>query len=186
MSERLASATCRARRRSDAVSSIDSFISRTQLAPTGVTLEQLRAAPGGVRVPLQTRHAKHAEPDANGTPRGFATPSRRVELYSQVFLDHGYAPLPDFVEPPVGPVARPDLAARFPLILTSAKSSVFCESQHRGQPGGWPDQAQRVAHGRNRSVQSDGKREALAKLAATGDRVGGASVAICPCSPSTR
>jgi anaerobic selenocysteine-containing dehydrogenase len=104
---------------------------RYQLAPTGVTLEQLRAAPGGVRVPLQTRHAKHAEPDAKGTPRGFATPSRRVELYSQVFLDHGYAPLPDFVEPPIGPVARPDLAMRFPLILTSAKSSVFCESQHR-------------------------------------------------------
>ncbi|MEJ8827015.1 molybdopterin-dependent oxidoreductase [Variovorax humicola] len=105
---------------------------RHQLAPTGVTLEQLRAAPGGVRVPLQTRHAKHAEEDANGVPRGFATPSRRVEVYSQVFLDHGYAPLPEFVEPPIGPVARPDLAARFPLILTSAKSSVFCESQHRG------------------------------------------------------
>ena len=104
---------------------------RHQLAPSGVTLEQLRAAPGGVRVPLQTRHAKHAALDASGKPRGFATPSRRVELYSQVFLDHGYAPLPDFVEPPVGPVARPDLAARFPLILTSAKSSVFCESQHR-------------------------------------------------------
>ena len=104
---------------------------RHQLAPSGVTLEQLRAAPCGVRVPLQTRHAKHAELDANGTPRGFATPSRRVELYSQVFLDHGYAPLPEFVEPPIGPVARPDLAARYPLILTSAKSSVFCESQHR-------------------------------------------------------
>jgi anaerobic selenocysteine-containing dehydrogenase len=84
-----------------------------------------------VRLPLQTRHAKYAEPDANGATRGFATPSRRVELYSQDFLDHGYAPLPDFVEPPIGPVARPDLAARFPLILTSAKSSVFCESQHR-------------------------------------------------------
>jgi anaerobic selenocysteine-containing dehydrogenase len=104
---------------------------RHQLAPTGVTLEQLRAAPGGVRVPLQTRHAKHAEPDANGVPRGFATPSRRVELFSQTFLDHGYTPLPDFSEPPVGPVARPDLAAEFPLILTSAKPSLFCQTQHR-------------------------------------------------------
>lgn len=104
---------------------------RYQLAPTGVTLEQLRAAPGGVRVPMQTRHAKHAVLDAKGTPRGFATPSRRVELYSQVFLDHGYAPLPDFVEPPIGPVARPNLVARFPLILTSAKSSLYLESQNR-------------------------------------------------------
>ena len=32
----------------------------------------------------------------------------------------------------MGPVARPDLALRFPLILTSAKSSVFCQSQHHG------------------------------------------------------
>ena len=107
---------------------------RHQLAPTGVTLEQMRAAPGGVRLPLRTRHAKHAEIDAKGAPRGFATPSRKVELYSQTFLDHGYAPLPDFSEPLVGPVARPDLAARFPLVLTSAKSSVFCETQHRALP----------------------------------------------------
>ena len=107
---------------------------RQQLAPTGVTLEELRAAPGGVRLPLQTRHAKHAGLDASGTPRGFATPSRKVEFYSQTFLDHGYPPLPDFEEPQIGPVARPDLAARFPLILTSAKATLFCQSQHRALP----------------------------------------------------
>jgi len=107
---------------------------RHQLAPSGVTLEQLRAAPRGVRVALQTRHAKYAETDANGTLRGFATPSRRIELYSQTFLDHGYAPLPDFEEPQIGPTARPDLAARFPLILTCAKPTVFCQTQHRALP----------------------------------------------------
>jgi anaerobic selenocysteine-containing dehydrogenase len=107
---------------------------RHQLAPTGVTLEQLRAAPGGVRVRLQTRYAKHAEADATGGPRGFATPSRKVELYSQTFLEHGYAPLPEFVEPSSSPVARPDLAVRFPLILTSAKSSLFCQTQHHALP----------------------------------------------------
>jgi anaerobic selenocysteine-containing dehydrogenase len=82
-------------------------------------------------VPLQARYLKHAEPDAKGAPRGFPTPSRKVELYSQTFLDHGYAPLPEYTEPPVGPGARPDLAERFPLVLTSAKSSVFCQTQHR-------------------------------------------------------
>ena len=107
---------------------------RHQLAPTGVTLEQLRAAPGGVRVPLQTREAKHAESDVKGAPRGFATPSRKVELYSQTFLEHGYAPLPEFAEPPSSPVARPDLAVRFPLILTSAKPSLFCQTQHHALP----------------------------------------------------
>jgi anaerobic selenocysteine-containing dehydrogenase len=107
---------------------------RHQLAPTGVSLEQLRAAPGGVRVSLPERYARHAELGADGAQRGFATPSRKVELFSQTFLDHGYAPLPDFSEPPVGPVARPDLAARFPLILTSAKLALFCQTQHHALP----------------------------------------------------
>jgi anaerobic selenocysteine-containing dehydrogenase len=107
---------------------------RQQFVPTSVTLEELRATPAGIRVPLQTRHSKYAEPDTGGTPRGFATPSRKVELYSQTFLDHGYAPLPEFTEPPVGPVARPDLAARFPLVLTSAKPTLFCQTQHRALP----------------------------------------------------
>jgi anaerobic selenocysteine-containing dehydrogenase len=51
---------------------------RHQLAPIGITLEELRTAPGGVRVPLKIRYGKHAEPDANGAPRGFATPSDLV------------------------------------------------------------------------------------------------------------
>ena len=84
---------------------------------------------------LEARYAKYAEPDpTSGAPRGFATPSRKVELYSQTFLDHGYAPLPDFEEPPIGPAARPDLAARFPLVLTSAKPTLFCQTQHRALP----------------------------------------------------
>jgi anaerobic selenocysteine-containing dehydrogenase len=107
---------------------------RHQLGPTGVTLERLRAVSSGIRVSLQTRHHKHAEPTADGAPRGFATPSRKVELYSQTFLDHGYAALPDFEEPRIGPIARPDLAARFPLVLTNAKPSLFCQTQHRALP----------------------------------------------------
>jgi anaerobic selenocysteine-containing dehydrogenase len=108
---------------------------RHQLRPAGVSLDELRANPRGIRVPLETRYAKYAEVDpASGAPRGFATPSHKVELYSQTFLEHGYSPLPDFEEPPVGPGARPDLAPRFPLVLTSAKSTLFCQTQHRQLP----------------------------------------------------
>jgi len=103
---------------------------RHQLAPSGVTLEQLRAEPAGIRVPLSTRYRKYAEPGGDG-PRGFRTPSRKVELYSEVLADHGYPPLPEFEEPPTSPRSRPDLARRYPLILTCAKSLRFCESQHR-------------------------------------------------------
>jgi anaerobic selenocysteine-containing dehydrogenase len=108
---------------------------RCQLARSGVSLEELRAEPAGLRVALATRHAKHADIDAQGNARGFATPSRKVELWSETFLEHGYAALPDFVEPQLGPVARPELVGRFPLVLTCAKPTLFCQTQHRALPG---------------------------------------------------
>jgi anaerobic selenocysteine-containing dehydrogenase len=99
-----------------------------QLGPSGLTVEQLRAEPAGIRVPLTTRHRKYAE-------TGFATPSRKVELYSEAMLDSGYPPLPEFAEPGLSPRSRPELAQRFPLILTCAKSLWFCETQHRNLAG---------------------------------------------------
>jgi anaerobic selenocysteine-containing dehydrogenase len=107
---------------------------RYQLGPSGITLDQLRAEPTGLQKPLTTRHTKHAARDDKGNPRGFPTPSRKIEFWSETFLDHGYPALPDFVEPPIGPVSRPDLAASFPLILTCAKPSLFCQTQHRALP----------------------------------------------------
>jgi len=86
------------------------------LAPSGVALEALRAAPEGVRVKLVPGHRKYAS-------GGFATPSRRVEIYSQTFLDKGQAPLPQFVPPPGDD--------GYSLVLTSAKSPLFCHSQFR-------------------------------------------------------
>jgi len=103
---------------------------RHQLAPSGVTLETLRAHPAGVRVPLETRFEKHALPDPAGHPQGFPTGSRRVEFHSTIFLDHGY--------PALAECTAPDSAthgdARFPLALTCAKPTVFLQSQLRGLP----------------------------------------------------
>jgi anaerobic selenocysteine-containing dehydrogenase len=107
---------------------------RQQLGPSGISLNRLRAEPAGLRRPLTTRHMKHTVSDEKGNPRGFPTPSRKIEFWSETFLDRGYPALPDFVEPPIGPVARPDLAASFPLILTCAKPSLFCQTQHRALP----------------------------------------------------
>jgi anaerobic selenocysteine-containing dehydrogenase len=97
---------------------------RHQLAPSGITLADLRAHPEGVRVPLTTRYRKYAD-------SGFATPSRKVELYATTLAAHGYDPLPAFEEPQISPRSRPDLADRYPLVLSCAKSLFFCETQHR-------------------------------------------------------
>ncbi len=102
---------------------------RHQLAPSGLSLEALRAEPRGVRVPLATRYAKHAEPDAAGDPRGFPTPSRKVEFWSETLQAGGHAPMPEFVAPPAA------VADRYPLVLTCAKPALFCQTQHRALPG---------------------------------------------------
>jgi anaerobic selenocysteine-containing dehydrogenase len=99
-----------------------------QLAPSGLSLEALRSEPRGIRVPLVTRYAKHAEPDAAGNARGFATPSRKVEFWSETLQAKGYAPMPEFAPPP------DPQADRYPLVLTCAKPTLFCQTQHRALP----------------------------------------------------
>ena len=106
---------------------------RYRLGPSGVSLETLREQPNGVRVPQPSRYRKFAD-DVNGVLRGFKTPTRKIELYSEMMLQHGYPPLPEFEEPLMSPVSRPDLAERYPLILTCAKNGLFCETQHRALP----------------------------------------------------
>ncbi len=102
---------------------------REWLAPSGITLEALRARPEGVRWgDLATPYEPHR------TKGGFATPSRRVEIWSETFRRHGQDPLPGYVPPAVGAERRPDLAARYPLVLTSAKPHLYCHGQHRNLP----------------------------------------------------
>jgi anaerobic selenocysteine-containing dehydrogenase len=105
---------------------------RHVLAPSGISLEELRRSPGGVRAPLATRYRKYAAPEP-GSPPGFATPTGKVEIYSERLLAHGYDPLPGYVEPAVGPGVAA-LAERYPLVLTSAKIPEYCHGQYRGIP----------------------------------------------------
>lgn len=105
-----------------------------ELAPTGLTLQQLKESPGGLSVAPKTNFEKYARPNESGRARGFATPSRKVEIYSHAFAAHGVPPLPEYVEPALSPVSRPDLAADYPLVLTNAKFTTFVHSQQRALP----------------------------------------------------
>jgi len=80
-----------------------------------------------LRVPLETTYRKYRR-------NGFATPSGKLEIFSDALLAIGQPPLPVFREP-AHSVAQGDKAdRRFPLVLTSAKSPVYCHSQHRNLP----------------------------------------------------
>ena len=87
------------------------------LAPSGLSLDALRSNPRGVRVPLKTSYQKFRD-------AGFSTPSGKLEIFSSVLPVVGESALPEFR----APFAE---APGFPLTLTSAKSPLYCHSQHR-------------------------------------------------------
>jgi anaerobic selenocysteine-containing dehydrogenase len=106
-----------------------------ELAPSGLTVQQLRDHPGGMRAEGQTRYQKYSEINAEtGRPRGFQTPTGKVEIYSTAFARAGYAALPLW-EGPVESHAGPSSTAQdYPLALTFARLVQFCDEQHRNIP----------------------------------------------------
>ena len=95
------------------------------LQPLGLTVEQLRAQPDGVRIDTVDRERKYAD---SGRRKAFNTPSGLVELYSERLRRHGYSPLPRSSALDPADEAR---NKAFNLVLTSAKNGYFCHSQHR-------------------------------------------------------
>jgi len=63
---------------------------------------------------------------------GFATPTRKVELYSTIFEKLGYDPLPNYEEPAESPVSTPELAREYPFVLaTGGRIKYFYHSEFR-------------------------------------------------------
>jgi len=89
---------------------------RYVLEPTGLTPEALRDAPEGLSLPLDIHYFKYRE-------QGFATPSGRIEFYSESLQRIGQPPLPEF--------QQLELSAESPLLMTCAKLPDRCHSQHQ-------------------------------------------------------
>lgn len=63
------------------------------------------------------------------------TPSGKVELYSQTLKDHGFDPIPVYLEPGQSPLNTPELYKRFPLILISGERvQEYTHTQQRMVP----------------------------------------------------
>lgn len=70
----------------------------------------------------------------DGTP-GFNTPSGRIELYNSAYAQFGDDPLPYYEEPDFSPVRTPELAKKYPFVLTTgAREYAFFHSEHRQIP----------------------------------------------------
>jgi hypothetical protein len=53
-----------------------------------------------------------------GEPVGFATPTGKLELYRVIASQHGVDTLPNYREPVQSPYSTPELAEKYPLVLT--------------------------------------------------------------------
>ena len=62
----------------------------------------------------------------------FRTPSKKIEIYSETLAENGYDPLPVHIEPSQSPVSAPELARKYPLILTTgARILQYTHTQFR-------------------------------------------------------
>lgn len=129
------------------------------LRDTGASEEALRAHPEGIQYPVPEIHyRKYAAGDLrpDGRP-GFNTPSGKFEIASEWFRQHGYDALPVYTEPLEGPLAAPELAQKYPLVLnTGARTQSAFRSQHHNIPGLISKQPRPQAHIHQRDAQARG------------------------------
>lgn len=90
------------------------------LKPSGLTFDEFRTV-GALYGKKEYRKYER---------EGFATPSKKVELYSQSLQDWGFDPMPTHREIPETPFSAPELLKEYPLVLTSWKVEEF---HHSGQ-----------------------------------------------------
>ena len=91
------------------------------LAPSGITFDEFRKV--GV--------IKGSKLYRNFQSQGFATPSGKVELYSNQLKEWGFDPLPVYYEPPETPYSEPELTTEHPLTLITWKRDPYRHSGGR-------------------------------------------------------
>ena len=93
-----------------------------RLEPLGVTFQELKSK-SVIYPPHEYYKFKK---------KGFRTLSKKVELYCKFLERLGYDPLPTFKEPPESPCSQPELAQKFPYVLTTgSRRREFFHSEHR-------------------------------------------------------
>ncbi len=94
-----------------------------QLSPRGITYKQFMAQGGFEVDPMEYR--KHEKV-------GFGTPTGKVELYSTIFEQLGFDPLPHYEETYENPISAPEVAEEFPLYcVTGSRFLPYFHTEQR-------------------------------------------------------
>ena len=129
-----------------------------ELKPFGITCDDLRANPDGIIIPLPSilyqkfkgffggiirgalkvmmfRKYPDMYKKYDGFLKGFLTPSKKVEIYSEQLEKLGYDPLPVYRESAESPISCPELAKDYPFILIAgSKLKMYTHSMMRNIP----------------------------------------------------
>jgi anaerobic selenocysteine-containing dehydrogenase len=95
------------------------------LEPSGLTLEELKKHPSGLMIKnlKMPGYRKYIH-------EGFPTPSHKMEFISSKLKTAGFEALPVYKEPALSPVATPDIADKFPLVLgTGTRLPMYVHSR---------------------------------------------------------
>ncbi|PKN66906.1 MAG: hypothetical protein CVU57_04915 [Deltaproteobacteria bacterium HGW-Deltaproteobacteria-15] len=84
------------------------------LEPSGLTLAELKKHPAGLAL-KDVKMGPYRKYEKNGFP----TPSKKMEFSSTILKEAGLDPLPRYREPNLSPRSTPEVAKKFPLILTT-------------------------------------------------------------------
>ena len=119
------------------VEAMDAF----RIAPFGLTVDELRAQPLGMRLPppAGTKRYENYEATFSRKSQRFSgapfLPNGKVALYCTEFEKEEFPPLPVWREPPESLTGTPEIARRYPLVLSDYHTSkAFSASWLRNVP----------------------------------------------------
>jgi anaerobic selenocysteine-containing dehydrogenase len=109
----------------------DEEVIELELKPSGLSYRELKEEKTAGAFYLEKQYGMDAF-----QVRGFPTPSKKIEIYSETFAKEGFDPLPTYREPDQSPLGDPKMAERYPLVLTTgARILYYTHGQHRNIRG---------------------------------------------------
>lgn len=98
-----------------------------RLKPLNLTMEELRTKPNGIKFESKPmEYEKYSRVFASLSTRFSKAPylpQGKVAIYNTTFEEHGFNPLPVWVEPPESITGTPGLVEKYPLVLSDFHTS---------------------------------------------------------------
>jgi anaerobic selenocysteine-containing dehydrogenase len=105
----------------------DEEVVELELKPSGLSYKELKEEKVSGAYYMEKRYGMEGY-----EAKGFSTPSRKIEIFSETFAKAGFDPLPTYREPDQSPLGDSPLSKKYPLILTTgARVLYYTHAQHR-------------------------------------------------------